>query len=204
LELIDNTAERARLERRHFREDRSPMPTPAEGIESQLRNIERTYGRSIDDLVAEVSVSGLTKHPDVVAMLKTKHGMTHGAAHRVALVARERGAGSGQAQPTSMPEALQAVYDRLLAITAELGDDIERSPKKGYVSLRRRKQFAMLQTGAKWVNLGLILPGVEPGGRLEPGGKWNALFTHRVRIAAADDIDAEIQGWLAAAYRAAA
>jgi len=42
------------------------MPTPAEGIQSQLRNIERTYGRSIDDLVADVSASGLTKHPEVV------------------------------------------------------------------------------------------------------------------------------------------
>ena len=179
------------------------MPTPAEGIESQLRNIERTYGRSIDDLVAEVSRSGLTKHPDVVAMLKTNHGMTHGAAHRVALVARERNAPSGQQAPASMPGALQAVYDRLLAITAELGDDIERSPKKGYVSLRRRKQFAMLQPGARWVNLGLILPGVEPDGRLEPAGKWNALFTHRVRIATAGEVDAEIHRWLDEAYRAA-
>ena len=32
-----------------------------------------------------------------------------------------------------------------------------------------------LQSGAKWVNLGLILPGVEPGGRLESAAKWNAL-----------------------------
>src|SRR5437879_6546932 len=36
------------------------MPTPAEGIQSQLSNIEKAYGRSIDELVAEVSRSGLT------------------------------------------------------------------------------------------------------------------------------------------------
>jgi len=70
------------------------------------------------------------------------------------------------------------------------------------VSLRRRKQFAMLQPGAKWLNLGLILPGVEPSGRLESAAKWNELFTHRVRIASAADIDAEIRGWLLDAYRA--
>ena len=61
-----------------------------------------------------------------------------------------------------------------------------------------------VQPGANWVNLGLILPGAEPGGRLEPAGKWNALFTHRVRIAAAGEVDADVQGWLADAYRAAA
>ncbi len=57
---------------------------------------------------------------------------------------------------------------------------------------------------AKCGKLGRILPGVEPGGRLEPAGKWNALFTHRVRIASADEVDAAIQGWLGDAYRMAA
>jgi len=179
------------------------MPTPAEGIQSQLRNIERTYGRSIDDLVADVSASGLTKHPEVVAMLKGRYGMTHGAAHRVALVARDRLTGSQRQPPAALPASVQTVYEELLRIIATLGDDIEQLPKKGYVSLRRRKQFAMLQPGAKWLNLGLILPGVEPGGRLESAAKWNELFTHRVRVASAADIDAEIRGWLLDAYRAA-
>ena len=46
------------------------MPTPEEGIQSQLRNIESTYRRSIRELVAEVAGSGLTKHSEVVAMLE--------------------------------------------------------------------------------------------------------------------------------------
>jgi uncharacterized protein DUF5655/uncharacterized protein DUF4287 len=179
------------------------MPTPEEGIQSQLRNIERSYGRTIDDLVADVSESGLTKHVEVVAMLKARYGMTHGAAHRVSLVARDRLA-DPQHQPSMAPPAsLQTVYEELLQTIAKLGDDIEQLPKKGYVSLRRRKQFAMLQPGAKWLNLGLILPGVESGGRLESAAKWNALFTHRVRIASAAEVDAEIRGWLLDAYRAA-
>jgi len=61
----------------------------------------------------------------------------------------------------------------------------------------------MLQPGAKWLNLGLILPGVESGGRLESAAKWNALFTHRVRIASVAEVDAEIGGWLLDAYGAA-
>lgn len=177
--------------------------TPAEGIQSQLRNIEKTYGRSIDELVAEVSSSGLTKHPEVVAMLKLRYGMTHGAAHRVSLVARERLARPQAAAPTAPSTSVQALYDELMRVIAVLGTDIEQAPKKGYVSLRRRKQFGMLQAGARGVNVGLVLPGVEPVGRLESAAKWNALFTHRVRIGSTAEVDGEIRAWLRDAYRAA-
>jgi hypothetical protein len=179
------------------------MPTPEEGIQSQLRNIESTYGRSIHELVAEVAGSGLTKHSEVVAMLKQRHGMAHGAAHRVSLVARDRLTGPQTSFPLASPTSLQAAYEGLLQTITALGEDIERAPKKGYVSLRRRKQFAMLQSGAKWVNLGLVMPGVEPVGRLESAAKWNALFTHRVRVASAAEIDDEIRAWLRDAYLAA-
>jgi len=180
------------------------MPTVDEGIQSQLRNIERTYGRTIDELVTIVDESGLVKHTDVVAMLKQQYGMAHGAAHRVSLVARSRTAQPSPAGVNGVAPALSDVYARLLERVNTLGDDIEQSPKKGYVSLRRRKQFAMLQPGAKWINVGLILPQHPAAGRLEPAGKWNALFTHRVRVASAGEIDGELDSWLRAAYAAAA
>ncbi|MBO0686445.1 MAG: DUF4287 domain-containing protein [Candidatus Dormibacteraeota bacterium] len=179
------------------------MPTPEEGIQSQLRNIEATYGLSIDELVAEVAASGLAKHTDVVAMLKQRHGMAHGAAHRVSLVARDRLAQTPAESSPSSTDSVRRVYEALLRKTTELGNDVEEAPKKGYVSLRRRKQFAMLQPGARWVNLGLVLPGVAEGGRLESAAKWNALFTHRVRVASPAEVDEEIQAWLREAYLAA-
>jgi hypothetical protein len=36
-----------------------------------------------------IRASGRSKHPEIVAMLKDQHGMKHGAAHRVALLARQ-------------------------------------------------------------------------------------------------------------------
>jgi len=53
------------------------------------------------------------------------------------------------------------------------------------------------------IDLGLILPGVPAEGRLEPASGFNALFTHRVRIGSAGDLDDALAGWLAAAYAAA-
>jgi hypothetical protein len=58
----------------------------------------------------------------------------------------------------------------------------------------------MLQPGAKWINLGLILPQHPSRRRLEPAAKWNALFTDRVRVATIPEIDQEIESWLRTAY----
>lgn len=178
------------------------MPTVEEGIQALVRNIEKAYGKTIDELVAVVNESGLAKHNEVVAMLKQRYGMTRGAAHRVSLIARNQGAPRADAA-AGLPPPLHDVYARLLDRVVALGTDIEQAPKKGYVSLRRRKQFAMLQPGAKWINLGLILAGHPPTARLEPAAKWNALFTHRVRVATSAEIDGELESWLRSAYNAA-
>jgi hypothetical protein len=77
-------------------------------------------------------------------------------------------------------------------------------PKKCYLSIRRKKQFAMIQPSAAGrVDVGLILRDTPPSGRLEAAGSFNALFTHRVRVTSADDIDAALTGWLHAAYTGA-
>ena len=179
------------------------MPTVEEGIQSQLRNIEKAYGLTIDELVAIVVDSGLTKHNEVVAMLKERHGMAHGAAHRVSLVARDRRAEAPSKGAGAVSPALKDVYARLLALVETLGHDVTQAPKKGYVSIRRRKQFAMLQPGSKWVNLGLILPQRPFAGRFESAARWNALFTHRVRVTTAAEVDDVLGSWLRAAYDSA-
>jgi hypothetical protein len=177
------------------------MPTVEEGLRAQIRNIEAAYGRPIESWIELIRASGLTKHNEVVAMLKTEHGMTHAAAHRVSLVARQAGTAD---QPVDLyagkRAALLPIHERLMAAVRALGDDVEQAPKSGYVSLRRRKQFAMIQPAAARVDLGLILKDVPAAGRLEPAAGFNALFTHRVRIAAPDEVDGEVVAWLTAAH----
>jgi Domain of unknown function (DUF4287)/Domain of unknown function (DUF5655) len=183
------------------------MATVEEGLQAQIRNIEATYGKPMDEWLAIIAASGLTKHNEVVAMLKSDYGMTHGAAHRVSLVAREAGADPDQdvdpvgALYTGRKAGLRALHDALMAAIAAFGDDIDQVPKKGYLSLRRRKQFAMIQpSGASRIDVGLILKDVPAGGRLEPAAGFNALFTHRVRLADPDGLDPELIGWLRSAY----
>jgi hypothetical protein len=177
-------------------------------LQSQIRNIETTYGKSLDHWFAVIDASGLSKHNQVVAMLKADHGLAHGAAHRVSLLARQRDE-AGVAAPPDPADALYAgakaglrpLHDALLSQIRALGA-FDIAPKKGYLSLRRRKQFAMIQPSTTGrIDLGLILPPTTPStGRLEPAAKFNPLFTHRVRVTAVTDLDDELRGWLATAY----
>ena len=177
-------------------------------LQSQIRNIETTYGKPLDHWFAVIDASGLTKHNQVVAMLKADHGLAHGAAHRVSLLARQRDDADAAAPPdpadafyAGAKAGLRPLHDALLGQIRALGD-LDIAPKKGYLSLRRRKQFAMIQPSTtSRIDLGLILPATTPSaGRLESAAKFNPLFTHRVRITAATDLDNELRGWLATAY----
>jgi hypothetical protein len=203
------------------------MATAEEGIATQIRNIEARYGKTMAQWSAIVAASGLTRHQDVVALLKTEHGLPHGAAHRVSLTARQQAshnqASPGQASPTTTPEdpvsalytgrkaALRPLHEELMTAIRALGDDIEIAPKKGYLSLRRGRQFAMIQpSGAGRIDVGLILPATPAapaapaGPRLESAAGFNALFTHRVRLPAGADIGPGLTGWLRLAYQHAA
>jgi Domain of unknown function (DUF5655)/Domain of unknown function (DUF4287) len=186
------------------------MATPDAGIESQLRNIEATYGRSRQEWYDIIRKSGKTKHNEVLAMLKGDYGLAHGAAHRLSLTART------QADP--LPDAgdlvdelyagkraaLRPIHEALTQALAEFDDTYEPVPKRGYVSLRRERQFAMIQPStATRVDLGLILPDEPETSRLESAEKFNRLFTHRVRLASPDDVDDEVIDWLRAAYERA-
>jgi hypothetical protein len=88
-----------------------------------------------------------------------------------------------------------------MTVINALGTDVTTMPKKGYLSLRRAKQFAMIQpSNTGRLDVGLILPGIPPTERLEPAGSFSALFTHRVRLTSANDIDSPLTDWLRAAY----
>ena len=144
-------------------------------LQSQIRNIEATYGKPLDYWFAVIDASGLTKHNQVVAMLKADHGLAHGAAHRVSLLARQRD-DAGAAAPPDPADALyvgakaglRPLHDALLGQIRALGA-FDIAPKKGYLSLRRRKQFAMVQPSTtSRIDLGLILPATTPA-----TGRWS-------------------------------
>lgn len=61
------------------------MAEAVTGPASYFPSIEKKYGRPIAEWQQLIRASALTKHMELVAMLKTEHGMGHG--HANALVA---------------------------------------------------------------------------------------------------------------------
>jgi predicted transport protein len=98
---------------------------------------------------------------------------------------------------------LRPLYDKLLAAIQDFGNDVEVSPKKAYVSIRRSKQFAIIQpsTGTR-LDVGINLKGTEPTQRLEASGSFNAMVSHRVRLSSLGEIDKELLAWLKKSYEA--
>ena len=77
---------------------------------TQLANIEKRTGKTLAQLEKVVTGSGLTKHGELVAMLKQDLGMGHGDANTLvhytrapATPAREKGR-VGMSSMTSMPD----------------------------------------------------------------------------------------------------
>jgi predicted transport protein len=178
-------------------------------LETQLANIERKTGKTLAELSRFVLDSGLEKHGEMVAMLKSELGMGHGDANTLIHVARgnsTRGASGEDTLSTLYTDKkahLRPIHDRLLEIVQTFGD-MEEAPKKTYVSYRRKRQFAMIGPASNTqVELGLNVKGLDTTDRLEalPPGK---MCNFRVRISSPDEIDSEMIGWILAAYGASA
>jgi hypothetical protein len=177
---------------------------------TMIANMPEKTGKSLDQWLKVVTKTKLQKHGDIVTVLKAEHGIGHGFANLIAHKALASDAGSADgddllaAQYAGPKAALKPVYDKLARIIEGFGSDVEFSPKKAYMSLRRSKQFALIQPStATRLDLGLNLKGVAPAGRLETSGSWNAMCSHRVKLASVADVDAEVKAWLKQAYDAA-
>lgn len=177
-----------------------------EALTSLDRNIEARTGRPFADWVALLRARGLEKHGQMVAWLKAEHGLSHGDANRLSNRAIEAAAPRSADDPIAHlfeggKEELRPLYDDLVTAALSLGSDVEIAPKKANASVRRRKQFALIQpTTRTRMDLGLILANRAVHGRLEPSGSFNAMFTHRVKLVSIGDVDAEVRGWLKEAY----
>lgn len=181
--------------------------SPEDMANAMIANMKEKTGKTLEQWMTIARKSGLAKHGEIVKMLKADHGLTHGYANLVAHKTLKSDAGSASdssdlvaAQYSGAKAGLKPIYDAVITAAKQCGD-VEISPKKTYVSLRRSKQFAIVQPSTKTrVDLGLNLKGEKAGGRLEPSGSFNAMVSHRVRLESPGDVDKAVRGWLKKAW----
>ena len=192
------------------------MADPEAARLTQLRNIQVRTGQSIAQLHAAIAASGLVKVGERRSWAMEKFSLGYGDANALALSMGKPlpDLGDGPSvPPDSDSDPLDALYTGAKAGLRPLHDAVmqalqafgpfEVAPKKGYVSLRRKRQFAMIGPATKdLVEMGFNAKGLAADPRLKvlpPGGMCNCT----VRLGSVAEVDAALLGWARTAYEAA-
>lgn len=176
--------------------------------DKMIANLKENTGKSLEQWIKIVKKTKIEKHKEIINFLKAEHDFTYGFANLVAHKARKSDAGSADStddlittQYSKGKEDLKPIYDKLIKAIQKFGKDVEVAPKKAYVSLRRNKQFAIIQPSTKTrVDVGINCKDAEATERLEKSGSFNSMVSHRVRLENVKDVDKELIGWLKKAY----
>lgn len=178
--------------------------------QTQINNIEKATGKKLDEWIAIVNKSGFAKHGELVNFLKEKHSFTHGNANTIVHFSKQSHAGAAENSDDLITEQykgkenLKPWYDKIMAEINKFGSDVELAPKKAYVSLRRKKQFALIQPSTKdRLDVGVNIKGITPSGIATAAGSWNAMCTHRIKVEDEKTINKELFNWIKQAYEQA-
>ena len=175
--------------------------------QTMIDNLHKNTGRTLEQWIDIVNKENIAKHGDIIKFLKEIHGLSYGFANLIAHKAKGSDAGSAMDQDELITKQYQGkehfipIYQKLMSEIEKFGNDIEIAPKNAYVSLRRNKQFALLQPATKTrFEIGIIMKGQEAQGKLEAINTANAMCSHKINIADINDIDTEVFDWLRKAY----
>jgi hypothetical protein len=187
------------------------MPLTPDQMGAAIRaNLPKKTGRTLEEWAELTRAEGPATWKARVDWLKRTHQLGHVQAQFIVWEAEKSPdyvpptpQELFDAQYAGSKAALRPIYERLAEAVRSLGGDAGLDPRRTYVAMVRHRQFGVIQASTKTrVDLGLVLAGVAPGGRLEkaPASLGSGRITHRIALASPDDVDAEVLGWLRAAY----
>lgn len=188
------------------------MADTDKALQTQLKNIQTKTGKTLDQLYAWLGGTGLEKHGQLRDAAKRDLGLGHGDANTLVTIYR-RSTGAATAPAATADDAVDQLYQGPKALLRPVHEQVmaairafgpfEISPKKTYLSLRRKKQFATVGPATKTrVEIGLNVKDLSAGERLieqKPGG----MCQYKVRLGSAEEVDPELIGWIQSAYDAA-
>jgi hypothetical protein len=188
------------------------MSSLDQAVQTQLNNIQKKTGKSLAELSIIAKKSGLTKHGELRDMFKEKLGLGHGDANGlVHAILQSDGTRAAEGKSTDdvldeiysgAKAGFRAVHEKLMKEINKFGE-FEIVPKKGYVSLRRKKQFAMIgpKTNARF-EVGINIKGLKKNARLleQPSG---SMCNYVVNVSEVGEVDPELISWIKSAYEGA-
>jgi predicted transport protein len=175
-------------------------------VASMIENLKEKTGHTLEQWKKIITKEGLVKHGEIVKFLKGDHHVTHGYASEIALKVLGSDADSAANADDFIEsqykgkEHLKPFYDKLIETITKFDGDFKIDPKKTYVSLKRKKQFVILNPASKTrFEIGFNLKGVEPKGKLE-AEKPNGICSHKINLSDINEIDKEVIDWIKMAF----
>lgn len=172
-------------------------------LQTMINNMPEKTGKPLEEWIKILKKESFTKHSEAVKFLKSTYEVTHGFANTIVTLSKKEESNEPDlvAFQYKGKEILIPIYDQLISFMKSLGPDITISPKKGSVSIIRKRQFVLIKPATKTrIDLGLKLKDKPITERLENSGPFGTMCTHRVRISDVNEIDTELKDWIKEAY----
>ena len=172
-------------------------------LKTMIDNMPEKTGKSLDEWKIILREKSFSKHSEGVKYLKMIHKVSHGFANTIVTLSKE---GINLKEDLvelqyKGKENLKPLYQELINFVKSLGTDITITPKKGSVSIIRKRQFVLIKPATKTrIDLGFKLKDKSTTERLENSGPFGTMCTHRVKLSEANEIDSELKEWIKEAY----
>ena len=173
-------------------------------LKTMIDNMPEKTGKSLAEWNIILKEKSFAKHSEGVKFLKSEYNVTHGFANTIVTLSKEDESDSIDLVKSQYQgkEILIPIYDELITYLKSLGSDVTITPKKGSVSIIRKRQFVLIKPATKTrIDLGFKLKDKPITDRLEGSGPFGTMCTHRVKISDVAEIDKELKDWIKEAYQ---
>jgi len=173
-------------------------------LKTMNKNMPEKTGKSLDEWKTILKEKSFAKHSEGVKFLKSEFNVTHGFANTIVTLSKEDESESVDLVRSQYQgkECLMPIYEELITYLKSLGSDVTITPKKGSVSIIRKRQFVLIKPATKTrIDLGFKLKDKPTTDRLEGSGPFGTMCTHRVKISDVAEIDKELKDWIKEAYQ---
>jgi len=172
-------------------------------LKTMIDNMPEKTGKSLEEWKLILKEKSFAKHSEGVKYLKTEHNVTHGFANTIVTLSKDENNSKKDFVESQYKgkESLIPIYKKLIAFINTLGADVTITPKKGSVSIIRKRQFVLIKPATKSrIDLGFKLKDKPITERLENSGPFGTMCTHRVKLSDIKEIDNELKEWIKEAY----
>ncbi len=182
---------------------------PRDMITAVTESMQKRTGRTLEEWVAVVRASGIDPLDQnaVRRWLKTEHGVLQNSQWAIADAAAQA---AGWTEPTvaeyvgqqytGAKAALRPVFERIRAIVEGFGDDVRVEGRSTYTPFVRRRQFAAVAAATRSrVDVGLRYT-EAPDSALLVTANAPGQATHKLSLAAVEEITGEVERLLRIAY----